>query len=180
MRNNNILVMGPIGVGKTSVCKELARRTGKKLVEMKEEKRRIYEQIGFSLEKCEEKYEKYGIMGWYQYQKPFELYSVKKLLEENDDAIIDFGGGQSVYDNEEQVKEFLSIVKSQKYSFLLMPYEDVDLSLKLLSERNEDDDIDLNRIFINSLTSRQAAKHIIYTGEKTICEIVDEILININ
>lgn len=180
MRNNNILVMGPIGVGKTSVSKELAKRTGRKLIEMDEEKKRIYSQIGFSLEKCEEKYEKYGIMGWYQYQKPFELYSVKMLLGENDNAVIDFGGGQSVYDNEEQVKEFLSIVKSQKYSFLLMPYEDVDMSLKLLSTRNEDDDTDLNRIFINSITSRQAAKHIIYTGEKTISDIVDEILKNVN
>lgn len=180
MRNNNILVMGPIGVGKTSVSKELAKRTGKKLIEMEEEKKRIYTHIGFSLKKCEEKYEKYGIMGWYQYQKPFELYSVKVLLEENNDAIIDFGGGQSVYDNEEQVKEFLNIMKIQKHSFLLMPYEDEDMSLKLLSTRYEEDDTELNRVFINSKTSRQAAKHIIYTGQKTISEIVNEILKNIN
>ena len=180
MRNNNILIMGPIGVGKTSVSKELAKITGKKLVEMEEEKKRIYAQIGFSLEKCEEKYEKYGIMGWYQYQKPFELYSVKILLEENSDAIIDFGGGQSVYDNEEQVREFLSLMKLQKYSFLLMPYEDADMSLKLLSTRNEKDDTNLNRLFINSVTSKQAAKHIIYTGNRTISEIVDEILLYTN
>ncbi len=180
MRNNNILLMGPIGVGKTSVGRELALRTGKRFVEMDEEKKRIYEQIGFSLQKCEEKYKKYGIIGWYQYQKPFELYSVKIVLEENDDAIVDFGGGHSVYDNEAQTREFLGLMRLQKHSFLLMPYEDVEKSLELLSKRNEKDDTELNRIFINSATSRQAAKHIIYIGEKTILEIVDEILKYIN
>jgi len=168
--------MGPISVGKSSVSRELANRTGKKLVVMDDERKKIYNQIGFSLEKCEEKYKTYGIMGWYQYQKPFELYSVKTILNENNDAIIDFGGGQSVYDNEEQVREFINIMKPQKYSFLLMPYDDPDESLRLLSERTEKDDVILNRVFVNSKTSKQAAKYTIYTGTKTVNEIADEIL----
>ena len=172
----NVILMGPIGVGKSTIAKIIAERTGKPFVDLDEQRSRFYAETDYSDKKAERRYLLKGIQGWYRYQKPYELYSVRRILEESRDSIIAFGGGQSVYEDEEQQAEFYKLMAPVEHSFLLLPFPDVDASLKLLSQRIEKDELKLNRIFIYSETSRSAAKHIIYTGEKTPNQVADEIM----
>lgn len=174
--NSNIVIMGPIAVGKSSVAQELARELGRSRVELDEERERIYSQSDFSAEEMENHYSSEGIVGWYNYQKPYELLSVAVVLAENSNAVIDFGGGQSVYDDEKQAEEFLRLMEPVENSFLLMPYVDTEASIALLRARIGRDEATLNKIFVPSKTSRLAAKHIIYTERKTVKEIVTEII----
>lgn len=174
--NSNIVIMGPIGVGKSSVAQELAKQLCLPRIELDEQRTRIYKQTNFSVDEAERQYSLNGIRGWYTYQKPYELLSVDVILSEYSNTVIDFGGGQSVYDDEKQITEFLRLMESVKNSFLLMPYKDVDKSLSLLSKRINEDELKLNEIFVRSETNKLAAKHIIYTEMKTIKQIVDEIL----
>lgn len=174
--NSNIVIMGPIGVGKSSVAQELAKQLCLPRIGLDEQRKRIYKQTSFSSEELERQYSLNGIMRWYIYQKPYELLSVGVILSEYSNTVIDFGGGQSVYDDDEkQATEFLHLMEPVKNSILLMPYKDADKSISFLSKRINKDELKLNEIFVRSETSKLAAKHIIYTEMKTIKQIVDEI-----
>lgn len=182
MNISRILVYGPVHVGKSTVCLELARRTGRSVVHIDAERPRLYPQIGYSDEECRRYMEEYEIDGWCLYQKPFELYAVKTVLAEHQEAIIDFGGGQCHYTGllEEQ---FLQLLESEPNVFQLLPYADPEKSASFLSERCKGFDnggrFDYDRLnwtLITSECARQAAKFVIYTEEKTPEEIVDEIL----
>lgn len=173
---HNILILGPIHVGKTSVSKVLAKRTGKKLIEMDKKRKKLYKEAGYFEKESRKAYKAGGIMEWYQYQKPFELYAVKRILEESKNSVIDFGGGQSVYYDAGQIEEFLKAVEREPFIFLLLPSPDVEESVKLLGKRTSNNEKEINNIFIRSHSSRAAAKYIIYTKAKSVKEIAEEIL----
>ena len=174
--HSNVVIMGPIGVGKSTIGQILAERTGKAFIDLDEQRSRFYAETDYSNEKAERLYLLKGIRGWYRYQKPYELYSVRRILEEAKDSIIAFGGGQSDYEDEAQKNEFYGLMAPVAHSFLLLPFPDANASLKLLSGRIGKDEKKLNRRFICSETSRSVAKHIIYTGEKTPGQIADEMM----
>jgi shikimate kinase len=168
--------MGPIGVGKGTVAKIIAERTGKAYIDLDEQRARLYAETDYSDDKAEQQYLLQGIRGWYRYQKPYELYSVKRILEESRNSVIAFGGGQSVYEDEDRKREFLQMMAPVAYSFLLLPYPDLEASLALLSQRIGEDEMTLNRLLVGSETSLEAAKHVLFVGEKTPDEIADEMM----
>lgn len=175
--NDNIIIIGPIGVGKSTVAPEVARRTSKKHIDMDALRGQIYALTDFSEELAEKAYDKGGIIGWHDYQKPFELFAVKTLLEQYTNAVIEFGGGQSVYTDATQADVFLSLVKDEPFVILMLPCEDSERSKKVLSKRarNKGERI-LNDIFITSETNKNAAKYVVYTDGKTPEETIDEIV----
>ena len=175
--SDNIIIIGPIGVGKSTVAPEVARRTGKTHVDMDTLRRKIYALTAFSEELAEKAYDNGGIIGWHDYQKPFELFAVKTLLEQHKNAVIEFGGGQSVYTDAAQADTFLSLIKDEPFVILMLPCEDSERSKKVLSKRarNKGERI-LNDIFITSETNKNAAKYVVYTDGKTPEETIDEIV----
>lgn len=175
--NDNIIIIGPIGVGKSTVAPEVARRTGKKHVDMDELRKEIYALTDFSKKLLNKAYSEGGIIGWWKYQKPFELFSVQTLLKQHTNAVIEFGGGQSVYTDETQAATFLNLIKDEPFVILMLPCEDSARSAKILGDRarNNDEKI-LNDIFIASETNKKAAKYVVYTEGKTPEETIAEIV----
>lgn len=175
--NDNIIIIGPIGVGKSTVAPEVARRTGKKHIDMDELREEIYALTDFSKKLLKKAYSKGGIVGWHDYQKPFELFAVQTLLEQNTNAVIEFGGGQSVYTDETQAATFLNLIKDEPFVILMLPCENSVRSAKILGDRarNIDEKI-LNDIFITSETNKKAAKYVVYTEGKTPEETISEIV----
>ncbi len=176
--NSNIIVIGPIRSGKSTICKKLAEKLQKNHVDMDEERADLYPKMGYSDEDAETEYDLKGIKGWYEYQKPFELNSVKIIVSSNDNAVIEFGGGQSVYEDDKQAREFIGLMNEQKYVVLLLPCDDNEKSLEILDKRIGDEEAEkiLNRIFIDSYTNKAVAKFTVYTEGKTPDETIDEII----
>lgn len=175
--NSNIVLMGPIKVGKTSVAKEIAKRLDREFIDLDDQRERFYDETSYSGEKAEAQFMKHGIMGWYRYQKPYELYSVKRILEENQNAVIAFGGGQSVYEDKKRMGEFIRLMEPVTNSFLLMPYQDTKASLELLSKRTKaEEELKMNELFVCAKSSRLAAKHILYVEKNTINQISDKVI----
>ncbi len=69
--NTNIVIMGPIGVGKTSIAKELSKRLCKEFIDLDDQRERLYSKTTYSEEDAEKEFEKSGIMGVISLSKTF-------------------------------------------------------------------------------------------------------------
>ncbi len=180
--NHNIIIIGPIRSGKSTICKKLSEKLQMNHVDMDELRSILYLEMGYSEEAADQEYSTKGIKGWYEYQKPFELKAVKTVIKNNNKAVIEFGGGQSVYEDDLQAQEFINLMRNEKFVFLLFPCSDKQKSLEILDERIGEEEAEkiLNRIFINSQTNEQVAKFKIYTNGKTPDETIEEIISKYN
>lgn len=170
--NQTIVLIGPMSAGKSTIARELAKITSLPRIPMDRVRWYYYLTDGFSLEKEESIDSFTDVM---TYWKPFEVKAVKRILREFPNSIIDFGAGHSHYTDEKQLKEVQAAMEPFDNVFLLMPSDDCNESLEICNARlkervNRDLDkaeIDANFDFINSISNKALAKHIIYTKGKT-------------
>jgi shikimate kinase len=179
--NKTIILIGPMCAGKSSVAKKLSDITGLPWCEMDDVRFEYYKEIGFTREKEKEVFQKNGLKGVLNYWKPFEAHSVKRILEDYPNHIIAFGGGHSVYENEELFDKVYNILKNYKHIFLLLPSKNNEISLETLNKRlskltDNKDAFELNEYLINHESNEKLAKHIIYTQNKTIEEVAKEVI----
>lgn len=113
---------------------------------------------------------------------------------------MDFGAGQTVYDDPEMLKSIQNAFSDKNFIFLLLPYEDKEKTKKLLQKRMEQRDyhahknknlplisrltkrlkvdpnqVEINNGFIESPSNITLASHIIYTNNATPREIAEAI-----
>ena len=89
---NEIILIGPMGVGKSSVSKKISEKLNKSHISIDEVRFKYYEEIGYDkiTEECLKK-EKGFMKGVYLYRKPYNLYAIKKILSEFSNCVFDFG-----------------------------------------------------------------------------------------
>jgi shikimate kinase len=174
-----IILIGPIGVGKSTVGKLLSEKLGLPQVSMDELRTGYYREAGYDEELARRKRE---ISWWerYWYWKPFEADAVGRILAEHDGSVIDLGAGHSVYEDEMLFRQVQSVLSPYQNVVLLLPDPDIQTSLKILASREELADLtEINRHFLEHPSNRKLAKHIVYTREmqpEQVCEQVLQIL----
>jgi shikimate kinase len=177
--NTEIILIGPIGAGKSTVGKLLSEQLKIPQIEMDELRTTYYKEIGYDEEVAKSKREAEGFWGLYQYWKPFEAHAVERLLSEYRNCVIDFGAGHSVYEDEQLFKRVQNILLPYKYVILLLPSPDKDESIEILNEREEflrEMKPNINEHFIKHHSNYDLAKFTIYTKGKTPQETCVEIL----
>lgn len=181
MTDNSIILIGPMGIGKTSVSKILANELGLEYIDI-DELRWVYfsQQDDFDGELVDKLFGDSKEAEAFTYVKPFEARYVVDMLKKYQSGIFDFGAGYTVYDNEELFTIVKSALASYKYVIFLRYSKDNSESLEALRSRHEDipDDLYLllNKAFIESPCNEQLATSIIDTKGKTVSEVADEIL----
>jgi len=170
---SDIILIGPVGVGKSTVGKLLASRINLPQASLDVKRWSIYEEIGYDFEYAEKLYQEGGFLGMYKYWKHFEVYSVKRVLEMYPNHIHDFGAGQSVYEDKNLFEEVSEILKPYSNVVLLLPSPNKEESLNILFERNK---FTHNDLFINNPSNEKLAKIIVYTKGKTPEETCEEII----
>jgi shikimate kinase len=178
---NTIILIGPMCSGKSTLGEAISKKTGVPRCSMDDVRFDYYKEIGFSEERQREIHNRDGFEAVYKYWKPFEAHAVKRVLEDYPDHIHDFGGGHSVYEDENLLNVVKTVLDNYKNVFLILPCQNEVESLKILNKRLEkttDNDavLRLNEHFIKHISNKLLAKHIIYTEGKSIEDAAEEII----
>jgi shikimate kinase len=173
---SNVVLIGPIGSGKSTQATLLAERLGTKPVDLDQRRQQDYAELSFSYQAADDANARCGIMGWYAYQKPYELCSVIKALNELDNVVIAFGGGQSVFEDPSLFKCVKDIMARHKV-VLLMESADVEETLVACERRKGVANCprELNRHFVTHPSNSELANLTVYTKGKSKQQINDEI-----
>ena len=175
----DIILIGPIGAGKTTIGELLAQKLGLPQISMDNVRFDYYQEIGYDRGWAEEKRKTNGIWGVYPYWKPFEAHAVERLLAEHHTCVIDLGAGHSVYEDPALFDRVQKALAPYPNVILLLPTPDKDESIEILNEREpflRDITPNINAHFIHHPSNETLAKITIYTQDKTPEETCEEIL----
>ncbi|MEL6880577.1 MAG: shikimate kinase [Cyanobacteria bacterium J06607_10] len=175
---SDIVLIGPIGAGKSTIGKLLSQRLGLPQCSMDERRWDYYKEIGYDDAIAQQKRAE-GAWSLNQYWNPFEAHAVERLLATLQNCVIDFGAGHSVYEDAALFKRVSQALEPYPNVVLIMPSADLDESLEILNERNQDlpEDISgMNAFFVRHTSNYLLAKLTVYTKNKTPTETCEEIL----
>jgi shikimate kinase len=175
-----IILIGPMGSGKSTIARLLEERTGLSNVPIDYIRWYYYFQHGFKLS-IQEQFQDFEDKA--NYWKQYDLIAIEKALLDFPKAIIDFGAGHSYYPEDNQLQQVREILEKFPNVFLLLPSADIDESYSILSERIkkkypqlEDGVVEYNRKFLEHPSNRMLSKHIIYSKNKSPEDNVEEII----
>jgi adenylate kinase family enzyme len=176
---SEILLIGPIGSGKTTIAELLYTKTMLPHRSMDLLRWKYFEEIGYDRRIAHEKYLQGGFWSLYHYWKPFEAYTVRRMLEDFEECIFDFGGSQTIYEDDDLFAQVHTLLEPFPHVILLVPSPNADESIQILHARNtyaSDEQKAVNEHFVRHHSNYNLAKHIAYTKDRTPKEICDDIL----
>jgi shikimate kinase len=174
-----IILLGPIGSGKTTIAELISMRTGLPRRSMDELRWKYYDEIGYDRDLAHQKHIEEGFWGLYRYWKPFEAYAVERLLNSFSDCIFDLGGGHSVYEDAGLFQQVRDLLSPYSHVVLLIPSPNKEESIKILHSHNHYDSEgqrEVNEHFVRHYSNYDLAKQIVYTKAKEPDQICDEII----
>jgi shikimate kinase len=182
--NQKIILIGPMGAGKTTIGKLLSERLGLLNISLDEIRQLYYDEAGYDNDTAKQIHNERGMAGILEYWKPFEAHSVERVLQDYDECVIDFGAGHSVYDDEVLFTKVKEALEPYPNVVLLLPSVDQEESIQILNTRIPSDappEIipwykEMNAYFVHHHANRDLAKIVIYTQNKTPDETCDEII----
>lgn len=180
MSVNNIILIGPMGVGKSSAAKALANITGLEYIDVDEMRWDYFSsQPDFNGEMVDKLFDDSKETEAFSYMKPFEARFVVHILGKYPCGIFDFGAGYTVYEDEKLFDMVKSALSNYDYVLFLRYSTDSKESIAALYRHT---DIPkelysaLNKGFIESSCNDLLATHTVDTKGKTIDGVVNSIL----
>ncbi len=178
MQNLDIVLIGPVRTGKSTIGNLLAEKLGLPQVSLDKVRWEYYKEIGYDTRLAQDIRTSGGFLALVLYWNLFDAYAVERLLMDYHHCVIDFGAG--VYWNLEVFYRVQRVLVSYRNIVLLLPSPDLDESLRILTERDhnppKDIHFDLNTFFLRHHTYYDLAKFTVYTRGRTPEETCAEIL----
>ncbi len=174
----DIILIGPVRAGKSTLGKLLAARLDLPQVSLDELRYGYYKEIGFDEDYARNLRKNGCFLAMMYYRELFAAHAVERLLSEHRNCVIDFGAG--IYESDEMYARVQRALADYPNVILLLPSQNTEETLKILSERDTNPPADLkiniNAHFIRHHTYYDLAKHIVYTQGKTPEQSCEEIL----
>jgi shikimate kinase len=177
----DIVLIGPMGAGKSTVGTLLAGRLGVSHHAMDDRRWAYYAEVGYDDTLCERIHADEGLWGVFRYWRPYELHAVERLLGEHAECrqgcVIDMGAGHSVYEDDAHFARAAGAM-SPFTVVLLLPSPDEEDSIRILNERTglTGDQAEMNAFFVRHRSNRDLATNTVYTGERRPDEVCDEVV----
>ena len=182
----DIILIGPIGAGKTTVGRLLAEKLNLPVCSIDDVRDEYYEKAGYNKFLAEQIAATDGIWGVLRNSKPYEALLVERILADHH-GVIDFGASNTVHDDENLFTRVKTALASFPNVVLLIPSPDAEESIGILKKRliqmlankgreYSDELFKLNEYFIRHPSNHSLAKMVIYTGDKTPRQVRDEVI----
>lgn len=174
-----IILIGPIGAGKSTVGDLLAKALNIPQISMDDLRFEYYKEIGYDEEVAKQKRAAEGFWGVYSYWKAFEVHALERILADHKNCIIDLGAGHSVYEDEALFERAQNALSPYPHVVLLLPSPNADESIEILNQREEwlrEMQPNINEYFVRHSSNTRLAKHTLFTKDKSPQETCDEIL----
>lgn len=174
----NLILIGPPGVGKSTVADWVTELTGRQRVSLDDRGHALHATRlpGYHTSALDPR--KVPFMTAYKSWKPFELASVEKHLKAVDNHVIDFGAGHSVYDDSTQFRRAAAALQGHHVA-LLLPDLDIERSRAILSELRPRQDPEWLKFIdhvLDNPSNAQLANVIVARDAKTAKEVASEVL----
>jgi hypothetical protein len=175
---NDLVLIGSLGAGKTTVSKLLAEQVGLPHRCMDDLRWTYFKEIGYDEDLAKQKRQSEGVWGLCQYWKPFEVHAIERLLSEHQNCVFDLSGGCHTQTDSALLERVYQALAPYN-TVLLMPSPDLDESLQILNEReNYVSDVhrNANEHFLKHPSNYLLAKFVVFTQGKTPRQTCDKIL----
>lgn len=184
MTHTPIILIGPMGAGKSTIGILLAERLKLKRVELDEIRWDYYDAIGYDRDAARQLHEQGDLSALAAFFKPLEAQSVVRAVAEYAGFVIDFGAGQSVYEDDALLTTVKNALNPLPNVILLLPSPDIEESIRILHTRIPPDVplplipqfMSLNEQFVRHPSNGALAKIIVYTQDRTPEQTCDEII----
>lgn len=172
-----VLLIGPIGTGKSTLGALLAARLGRPQVSLDTIRWDYYKEIGYDEAVQREIDGREGFAGVYRYWKRFEAYAVERALQDHRDCVMDFGAGHSVHENDDDFARVQACMAPYPNVVLILPSADLDESVAILRGRGTllVDGVPFTRHLVAHPAFAEVATHTVLTQGQAPEETADAI-----
>ena len=173
-----IILLGPVAVGKTTTARLISKKINKPVISLDDLRFDYYKEIGYDPMHMKELHEKAGIMAIFQYGKIFDAYSIERILEDHQNCIFDFGGGNVVSGYSFDLNRIKKALEPYENVVFLVPGKDNAETLDFIYQRRDikPSDRELIEYLVCNHSNYEVAKHTVFVKDKTPEEVCDEIL----
>ena len=168
-----IVLIRPLGVGKSTAAEILAPRLGLERCCYDEIKVEYLQQAGLDLEEARRIRDEQGVFEMFQYTNQFEVEALGKVFRDHDSKVIDLGAGAHCFEEEAQKSAVAEIFSKHKHTILLMPSPELERSILALPGAKQRRY--LNTHFIMHSSNEELSTATVYTEQKTPEQTADEI-----
>jgi hypothetical protein len=179
LRRPEIILIGPMGAGKSTLGRLLADRLGMSLCALDEIGWTYYCAAGFDADEERRLRAAHGWVASLRYWAPFNLDALERVLADYHDCVFDCGAGHSVYDDPAHLARAQRALAPFPNVVLVLPSPDPVTAASVLRARRpppSDDGFDLATYAASHPANRLLARHVVYTEDKTPEETRGEVL----
>ena len=169
-----IILMGPIGAGKSTLAELLAKELGQPRCCYDDVKSSYRRKIGFDPEMAQSINDQQGLYAMLSYMNEFKSQILEPIINDHPGHVIDLGGGAQCFDEPHQIERARKAFASIAEIFLLLPSKDLATNIASLPGLKENQPI--NAYLIMHPTNQLFAKKTVYTFGKKPEETMRDII----
>lgn len=169
-----IVLIGPVCAGKTTLLPILGERMGRPTVDLDDEAEAYYAEVGRGREELNAIGAQLGDLGAYLWWQEGHPHAVRRALEDHPGAVIALGAGHSTYDDPRLFEEVRALLEPCA-TILLLPSADTEESIRVLRQRAVElngmdwvmDGVDILEQWVRGEQNRLLASVTLYTEGRT-------------
>lgn len=175
---NQIILIGPCNVGKSTIGKMLAERLGAPFVSLDTVERKYTLPAGFDPKRAEELDESGVPLAGYGYRRMFFDAAVIGFLADHREGVLELGGGHPIIPDREKQERVIAALRTYPRVVLLLPTADLKESIDLLRNRDglAPDEPYINDLYAQDDTFLTLARHVVTTWGRTPEETYADVL----